>query len=148
MQDIKEIIIQKASISEIDWVNARYKEVGFVSSNFDEEHIALAKISTIKCGLGRLTKIDQNNLELGGMYVFDAYRGLGVAEKIVTYLLDHAGSKKKVWCLPFAHLLHFYAKFGFKDHTTTNHQIPDKIASKLHWCTTTYKDEVLLLVNN
>nr|WP_282100236.1 GNAT family N-acetyltransferase [Aquimarina sp. MMG016] len=116
-----------------------------MASDYDNEYIVIAEINNNACGLGRLTTIDTDNLELGGIYVFDEFRGLGVADQIVTHLMSKASKNKKIWCLPFNHLKDFYLKFGFKDHSLSDYQIPNKITSKYQWCNKTYDKGVLLL---
>ncbi|MDY8135634.1 GNAT family N-acetyltransferase [Aquimarina sp. 2201CG5-10] len=138
------MIIRKANPSEIDWINNKYKEVDFTPSNLTNDYNFIAEIDTIPCGLGRLTKIDNNNIELGGIYVFDSHRGLGVAGKIVNHLLSKANPGVNIWCLPFKHLESFYIKLGFQI-SKNNQAIPDKVVSKYEWCNNTYKEEVLLL---
>ncbi|TSE05313.1 GNAT family N-acetyltransferase [Aquimarina algiphila] len=140
------ITVRKAIHSEMDWINMKYKEVDFTSSNFDTEDIVIAEIENQKCGLGRLTKIDADHLELGGIYVFSKYRGLGIADAIVKKLLELTTPEKRVWCLPFKNLKSFYSKFDFVDYQKYNYQIPDKVFSKYQWCNSTYDKEVLLLV--
>ncbi len=94
--------------SEMEWVNRCYDEVDFVHSHFDNEMIAVAEVKGQKAGLGRLVVIDENHLELGGMYVFESFRGQGVAKKIVEFLLKHAKPSQVIYCIPFEHLQHFY----------------------------------------
>lgn len=140
------VTVIKAKKNDIDWVNTKYQEVDFVSSNYDNEHIVIAEVNHEKAGLGRLVKIDDNNIELGGIYVFPEYRGLGVAERIVSSLCnENPFNEVMVWCLPFEKLLPFYSKFGFKSSETV--EAPKAIAKKLNWCNSgdTYAQHVLLL---
>ncbi|GAA4271786.1 GNAT family N-acetyltransferase [Aquimarina gracilis] len=140
------ITIQKAEKSQIQWINDVYQQIGFIASNYDTEYIAIANKGTVACGLGRITHIDQENLELGGMYVFEEFRGMGIANEIVKHLLTQSDQTKKIWCLPFSHLANFYWQFGFKNHEEYNFEIPKKVLSKYKWCNDTYNDKVLLLV--
>ncbi len=143
---MKTISVRKALSSEIEWINKTYKSIGFVTSSFDIEYIAVAETKGLICGLGRVVDIDPKNSELGGMYVFEQFQGLGIAKKIISHLLDHFNSNKKLWCLPFEHLEHFYKKFGFIDQAVANYNIPEKIHSKYKWCNLNYDKNVLLLV--
>ncbi len=68
------IRIRTANRSEIEWINKCYDEVEFVHSIFDKEVIAIAEFNNQNAGIGRLVRINSDNLELGGMYVFDAFR--------------------------------------------------------------------------
>ncbi|WP_109096986.1 GNAT family N-acetyltransferase [Aquimarina sp. AU58] len=143
---MKKIYVRKATLEDIEWVNNTYQNIDFVVSDYTSEYIAIAEVEGAKCGLGRVVNIDQNNLELGGMYVLDQFRGMGIAEKIILHLLKNHEQHKKIWCLPFEHLQHFYNKFGFLDQKTHNYEIPDKIHAKHKWCNQNYTKNVLLLV--
>ncbi|GAA4277781.1 GNAT family N-acetyltransferase [Aquimarina mytili] len=144
---MKKITIRKAIPEELEWVNEKYKAIGFTSSNYNTEYIALAEIKNTKCGLGRVVVIDAQNVELGGIYVFDEFQGLGIAQKIIHHLLENTIQNKKIWCLPFKNLEHFYKKFGFFDEKIDHSKIPNKIYEKYAWCNQNqnYKEEVLLL---
>jgi len=48
---MKKVNITPAKNSEIDWVNARYQEIGFVESDYDKEHIVIAKVEGQRAGL-------------------------------------------------------------------------------------------------
>lgn len=146
---MKEITIRKTGANEIEWINSKYEDVGFVSSNFDNEFIVIASIENKDAGLGRLVVIDEQNIELGGIYVFPNSRSLGIADKIVSYLCEHNPFKNTtIWCLPFQNLQNFYYKFGFKISNLSI--IPAKITEKHRWCNANkaYEKEVLLLSKN
>lgn len=137
--------VRKVEETEIDWVNSKYKEANFKLSDYNNEHIVVVGINSKKAGLGRVVSIDKNNLELGGIYMFDKYRGIGVADKIVSFLCGANIDKKSViWCLPFEKLKDFYKKVAF----TINNSLPPKeILRKLEWCNSpeNYSEKVLLL---
>lgn len=130
--------LRKAEKSEIEWVNDRYREVGFVASNFETETLVIAEYGGEKAGLGRLVKISPEHYELGGMYVLERFRGMGIAAEIVPYLLEAAPSKAHVWCLPYAHLHAFYEKFGFKA-PPPGIGVPVEVSEKLKMCNLTSK---------
>jgi N-acetylglutamate synthase-like GNAT family acetyltransferase len=138
------IEIQKATNKDIDWVNKKYDEVAFQHSNLDNEIIAIAEIDGKKAGIGRLVKIDEQTAELGGMYVFESFRGQGVASKIVQFLLDSGNQFCRIFCLPFEELEKFYGKYGFKI-SKDKGKVPEKILKKHEWCNETYDKKVLLL---
>jgi len=145
---MKKVNITPVKKSEIDWVNARYQEIGFVESDYDKEHIVIAKVEGQRAGLGRLVQIDDDNLELGGIYTFAGFRGMGVADHIVRSLCqDNPFGAAVIWCLPFENLLRFYARFGFKKHQSG--AIPEAVKTKLDWCNAEgrYEQEVVLLCN-
>jgi len=136
--------IRLASVSDIEWINSKYKEVDFVSSEFSNEIIVIAEVNDCPAGLGRLVTIDENTGELGGMYVFEKYRNQGIARAIVQRLLDEGAKYKVVYCLPFDHLKSFYQSFGFKPFSGAEF-LPEKIKDKYDWCNQHYLSRVLLL---
>ena len=143
---MKKIKINQAKQTEISWLNSKYKEVNFVPSKFENEYIVIAKVEEERAGLGRLVKIDKKNIELGGIYVFPEYRGLGIAEQIVSDLCAQNPFKESsIWCLPFENLEKFYAKFGFD--RFEKGIVPKEVREKLAWCNAEnrYEKEVLLL---
>lgn len=135
--------VRAAKREEMEWVNACYDEVEFVHSNFERETIAIAEWNSQKAGLGRLVKLDSKNLELGGMYVFEAFRGKGIAKEIVLFLLAQAQTSQTIYCIPFAKLTTFYHQFGFLPCQELG--VPEKIVSKYRWCQETYREPTELL---
>lgn len=141
------ISIRKINPDEIAWINAKYDEVGFVHSDAHAELIAVAEMDGERVGLGRLVPVSATEFELGGMYVFEAFRKHGLAGQIVEFLLAHTNSEHIVFCLPFVHLRTFYEKFGFQDcGLITNLKVPEPVLIKHKWCNQTYDHETLLLV--
>lgn len=138
------VVTRKTKPEELDWVNLKYTEVDFKPSSLNNL-IIVAELHGVKAGLGRLVKIDVNNFELGGIYVFPEFRRLGVADKIVSKLYESSLQEKTIWCLPFSNLLPFYSKFGFKE-IDSEVLVPSEIQDKYNWCNTNYEKEVLLLV--
>lgn len=141
------IKIREARENEIQWVNKQYAEIDFKESNFENELIVIAEIENLNCGLGRIVKINHDNYELGGIYVFQAFRNKGVAEKIVEFLIcSKFLEDKTIWCLPFENLEKFYTKFGFTTAEKNRPQPPKEIIEKYNWCNNTYEKKVLLMV--
>lgn len=143
---MREIKVKQAKKNEISWINSKYSEVNFVESNYENEYIVIAKVGNENAGLGRVVKIDNDNIELGGIYAFPNFRGLRVAENIVRNLCEeNPFDESTIWCLPFENLLNFYSKFGFKD--SENIKTPERITKKLEWCNSesNYGKKVLLL---
>lgn len=140
------ITIRKATQDEIHWVNEQYQRVGFKLSNFESDMIAIALVDDQKVGVGRIQKITEFDAELGGMYVNPDFRGVGLADKIVTFLVENALQYRHVYCLPFAHLASFYKKFGFDE--VNDVEVPDMVLSKHHWCNEIYEHKTLLFVKS
>lgn len=139
--------IRRAKKTELEWVNQCYDQAGFIHSNFEKEVIAIAEWEGQKAGLGRLVQIDTQNLELGGMYVLEPFRGKGIAKELVKFLLSHVKPLQKVYCIPFEHLLPFYRECGF-DICQDLEQAPQKLVEKLLWCKKAYPHPTLLLKLN
>ena len=138
--------VRLAGEGEINWINARYDEVDFIHSDFANEKIVIAEVSGERAGLGRLCKVTNEDAELGGMYVFEEFRGHGVADKIVRLLLEQSTSYKRIFCIPFSHLEGFYKRHGFRDIEFNTIEVPTKVTEKHNWCNQHYEGENLLLV--
>jgi fosfomycin resistance protein FosX len=139
------ITVRTAEKSEIEWINRCYDQVEFMHSDFDNEIIAIAEFDGQKAGVGRLVKVDEKHFELGGMYVFEAFRGKGAAKELVKFLLTFVKPLQRVYCIPFEHLLPFYKECGFKN--CPNYElIPQKILDKHLWCQEKYTHPTPLLV--
>lgn len=140
---MRNIITRKAQINEIEWVNSQYISANFKESDFDNEFIVIAEVENTKAGIGRLVIIDENNIELGGIYVLRDFRKIGVAESIVSTLCkSNPYSQSIVWCLPFENLKKFYAGFGFSN---SKSNVPHEMIKKHKWCNKVYDKKVLLL---
>lgn len=137
--------IRLANPSEIEWINECYEQVRFIPSVFERERIAIAEIQGKKAGLGRLVTVDARHLELGGIYVFEAFRNQGIARKMVTFLLQFAKSHQTIYCIPFEHLIPFYQEFGFTK-CLSFEGVPPEIVKKYLGCTETYADPTALLL--
>lgn len=139
------ITVRTARKSEIEWINSCYDQVEFMHSDFDHEIIAIAEFGGQKAGLGRLVKVDEEHFELGGMYVFEAFRGKGAAKELIKFLLTHVKPTQRVYCIPFEHLLLFYKQCGFKN-CFYQESVPRKILDKYQWYQEKYADPTALLV--
>jgi len=139
------IKIRAASEIDMDWVNQKYKEVDFVPSILEKEIIAIAEYEGQRAGIGRLVTIDVAHAELGGMYVFEPFRGKGIAKELVKFLLEQARSFKTVYCVPFEHLSSFYMGFGFISCSNLE-RVPHEVATKYQWCKSHYPQPTSLLV--
>ncbi|MFX6799864.1 GNAT family N-acetyltransferase, partial [Acinetobacter baumannii] len=95
-----EISLRFATPADLKAINERYAEIDFVPSH-DDELIVLASISEKTVGQGRVVGIDANSGELGGIYVFPGNEGLGIARKVVDFLIKNSDFSM-LYCLPFA----------------------------------------------
>lgn len=132
--------LRVATPGEAQWVNERYAEVQFLPSDLARETVIIAEIDGVPAGLGRLVPVDDTSCELGGMLVFESFRGRGVAKAMIDELLRHANGRA-VYCIPFADLEPLYASAGFVQTDTA----PPAVREKFVWCQRTYDRSVLLL---
>lgn len=137
------IAVRKILGSELGWANARYAEIGFVAAA-ETDLVVIAELDGVRAGLGRLVPVAADMAELGGIYVLPQFRGKAVARAIVTWLLNHS-PYDRLFCIPFAHLEHFYAGFGFAP-VSPDAAVPPAVTGKRHWCEQRYPDGVKLLV--
>jgi len=134
------VILRSARLEELRWINERYAEVGFVPSTLEHEIVIVAEIDGERAGIGRLVDIDEHACELGGMLVFERFRGRGVSRAIIDALLARANGRD-VFCIPFAELEALYAGAGF----ARTDDAPPKVLEKFAWCQRTYDKPVLLM---
>ena len=137
------INLRRAAPEELPWINQKYDEVSFIHSSLGD-WVAVAEINNHSAGLGRLVFINNQTWELGGMYVFEAFRNRGVAKAIVHFLLQQKSSSN-IYCIPFSHLASFYQACGFKTVTPTE-RTPQKILDKWEWCQCHYSEETILML--
>jgi len=136
------ISLRLANTADLKTINERYAEVDFVPSH-EDELIVLASIDEKIVGQGRVVSIDSNIGELGGIYVFPNNEGLGVARKVVDFLIKNS-KHPLLYCLPFAELEDFYGSMGFAP-VEDMAQVPKAVIGKYKWCNSNYDKAVLLL---
>jgi GNAT superfamily N-acetyltransferase len=137
--------VRQANPEEINWINERYDEVSFIHSDLARDFVAIAELDAVRAGLGRVVRIDPATAELGGMYVLTEFRGQGIADAIVRFLLNQSRIYSTIYCIPFAHLSEFYQRFGFvpcQEPSTA----PEEVRSKHAWCNGYYPHPTMLLV--
>jgi ElaA protein len=103
--------IRELRPDERSWANECYRSIRFAESPPSARAI-VAERDGERIGLGRLVELEPGVVELGGIWTAERARGLGVARAVVSALIERAGSVQ-LWCIPFAHLVAFYASFGF-----------------------------------
>ena len=139
--------IRAVTEKELHWVNEQYQKIDFVPSTLENEIIAIVTYQDRFAGIGRMVYLNEEEAEIGGIYILDEFRGLSLAHELVAYLVEEAKSRvlKEVYCLPFHELKHFYEKFGFTTFDVQNTAVNEKILKKFNWCLGNYQKEVLLL---
>lgn len=137
------VTVRLAWPGELPWINGRYAEIGFQSSD-GHDLIAVAEVDGQRVGLGRIVPLGERDGELGGMLVLPAWRGQAVAGRIVEFLLSQPLAARHLFCLPFAHLRAFYERHGFMA-VSACVTVPAPMTTKLAWCQGQYPDPVCLL---
>jgi len=113
------IAIRPLRPDERAWADAQYAAIQFVASPPDATQLVAELVEaggSAPVGLGRLVPFAPGVVEMGGIWTADAVRGRGVARAMVMALIERAPGDAPLWCIPFAHLVPFYASCGFVAH--------------------------------
>jgi predicted N-acetyltransferase YhbS len=124
--------LRQATAADQSWINAAYDSVHFQHSDLSRDLMVVAELDGEHAGIGRMVPLSDDAVELGGMLVFDQFRGRGLALRIVEELLHHANGRT-VYCVPFSDLEPVYAKAGFVV-CGEEGELPSKLREKLDWC--------------
>ncbi|MES3021335.1 MAG: GNAT family N-acetyltransferase [Pseudomonadota bacterium] len=135
--------IRDANSADLVWINERYREIDFLLSTSKDIGV-VAEVDGVAAGIGRIVIVAEGQGELGGMYVFDQFKGKGIAKQIVARL-QAISPCAKLFCLPFAELKELYAAMGFAP-VSLLAEHPPHIVEKYHWCNSHYPKAVVLLV--
>jgi GNAT superfamily N-acetyltransferase len=134
--------IRRLDPAELAWANERYAEIDFLASPATD-FIAVAHSGGTPVALGRVSQVSATAGELGGIYVFPEFRGLGIAKRLVDFLVHQCGLET-LFCLPFERLhgLYILAGFALQPIDAT---VPEKVLGKHAWCNSHYGERVLLM---
>ena len=127
---------------ELAWANARYAEVDFVPSTVHDLGM-LATCDGTPAGIGRVVPLEAGVGELGGMLVFEQFKGRGIARDLVAGLFSLPGFDV-LYCVPFAELEGLYASMGFAV-IEDGPGVPSAISKKYRWCLGHYPKPVILM---
>ncbi|HDR7807497.1 TPA: GNAT family N-acetyltransferase, partial [Bacillus cereus] len=107
--------IQLATSNDLEWINNQYDSIGFVRSDLKRDKVAIITYNNEYAGVGRLVQIDEDTLEMGGIFILPQFRGLQLAGELVLFLVETAKKSQiqNVYCLPFEELENFYKKYGY-----------------------------------
>ncbi|MBP3972854.1 GNAT family N-acetyltransferase [Bacillus sp. WL1] len=138
--------IQMATSNDLEWINNQYDSIGFVRSDLKRDKVAIITYNNEYAGVGRLVQIDEDTLEMGGIYILPQFRGLHLAGELVSFLVETAKKLQvpNVYCLPFEELEKFYKKYGYIEVDTTKEFVHPIILKKYNWCLDHYDKHVLL----
>jgi len=135
--------VRLAKLDDATWINERYASVHFQPSNLSRDLMVVAEIDGAPAGIGRLVPAGEHACELGGMLVFEEFRGRGIARAIIEELLRHVDGRA-VYCIPFAELEPIYAGAGFV-RIIPDETLPAYIHKKLDWCAHEIDRPVILM---
>ena len=77
--------IQLATIQDLEWINNQYASVGFAPSDLKRDKVAIITCKGEYAGVGRLVQIDGETMEMGGIFIAPKFRGLQLAEALVSF---------------------------------------------------------------
>lgn len=117
--------IQLATSNDLKWINSQYDSIGFVRSDLKRDKVAIITYNNEYAGVGRLVQIDEDTLEMGGIFILPQFRGLQLAGELVSFLVETAKKSQiqNVYCLPFEELENFYKKYGYTEVDTTTEAV-------------------------
>lgn len=117
--------IQLATSNDLEWINNQYDSIGFVRSDLKRDKVAIITYNNEYAGVGRLVQIDEDTLEMGGIFILPQFRGLQLAGELVLFLVETAKKSQiqNVYCLPFEELENFYKKYGYTEVNTTKEAV-------------------------
>jgi N-acetylglutamate synthase-like GNAT family acetyltransferase len=136
--------LRLADSSDTPWINERYASVHFHPSDLSRDLMVVAELDGVTAGMGRLVPAGDDACELGGMLVFEEFRGRGVARAIIAELLRHADGRE-VYCIPFAELEPIYAAAGFV-RIEPDGDLPAYVHEKLDWCAREIPERSVILM--
>ncbi|HDR8183873.1 TPA: GNAT family N-acetyltransferase [Bacillus thuringiensis] len=138
--------IQLATSNDLKWINNQYESIGFVQSDLERDKVAIITYNNEYAGVGRLVQLDENTLEMGGIFILPQFRGLQLAGELVLFLVETAKKSQveNVYCLPFEELENFYKKYGFTEVDAAKVVVHPIILEKYNWCLEHYDKHVLL----
>jgi N-acetylglutamate synthase-like GNAT family acetyltransferase len=136
------VTIRSALPGDLAWINERYRAIDFVQSTAKDLGV-VAEVDGKRAGLGRIVPLAARIGELGGMVVFDEFRGMGLAKRIIR-VLAATPDFDFLYCLPFGHLESLYGGIGFR-RLNDSAAVPDAVLEKYRWCQEFYPEPVLLM---
>jgi len=136
--------IREATESDRPEINAIYATLGFMPWDPGQDQLLVAVAGDRLVGCGRLHRYP-NAVELGGMYVHPNFRGKGIARTMLQSLVNLLGDEA-CYCVPFDHLAHFYAQFGFA--ACPEEGLPPIIEEKVAYFRDVYMHPTVLMVRH
>lgn len=143
MPDAAMIHLRPLRGEERAWADALYREVRFLPLA-DNHRAWVAEVDGAPAGIGRLVEMEEDAAaELSGIVTLPAFRGLGVAERVVEKLIQE-NRQPTLYCIPLPELEGFYQRFGLEE-VARNGDLPCALRTKLNMCDVTHAARVTLL---
>ncbi|MGN5651929.1 GNAT family N-acetyltransferase [Bacillus sp. Brlt_9] len=138
--------IHLATSIDLEWINTQYDSIGFLPSDLKIDRVAIISYDNEYAGIGRLVQIDEDTIEMGGIFILPKFRGLQLAGELVLFSVETVKKLQvqNVYCLPFEELENFYKKYGYTEVDTTKEVVHPIILKKYNWCLDNYDKHVLL----
>ena len=106
------MIIREARGEELDYVRAAYRDWDYHGGVEPGDVVLIAESGARLLGLVRCTH-ECETVMLRGMQVAPDARGQGVGTQLLAAFVERLAGQE-CYCVPYTHLLAFYAKAGFK----------------------------------
>lgn len=107
-----ELVFRPAMASEVERVRTAYAEWGYCGGILPGDEILIAEEDGRLVGLVRRL-VEHGTTMLRGMQVAPDARGRGVGSRLLDAFVDRIDGLE-CYCIPFAHLVHFYGRQGFR----------------------------------
>jgi len=127
---VKRAVYRRAEEKDLTWINEHYRRLNFEESHFSDEIIWLAVSMGRPFGVGRLIQLDERSFELGGLFVLESFRNLGVERELVKRLLENTKGPLTIYCIPLNGLVAFYEEFEFTPYSGELEKLPQRLKEK------------------
>ncbi|WP_430390003.1 hypothetical protein [Dyella sp. 20L07] len=122
------IRISPAAVADFHAAQRFYDACGYGGAAIQaDDFVVLARHGNAIAGIGRLCN-DAGFLCLRGMQVIATQRRYGIGSEILR-LLSRQIDADTCYCLPYSHLVDFYARVGFE---LTRNPMPEVLEQRLH----------------
>ena len=140
------ITLRELLAEEVPSTDAIYDEIRFARTDPSCTRMIGAFAGERTVGLGRLINLGSHagadHYELGGMWVDQARRRAGLANRIIEGLLPWTPPSATLWCTPFEHLMPLYAAHGFVSVPTD--EAPPRLLERLAGCASSQDQSVVV----
>lgn len=128
------VAVRLGAADDLPAVAELYREWGYRAAARPEDTLIVAEDNGALVGVVRLAR-EHGHVVLRGMRIQPAYQRSGLGTRMLELLVQHL--QGNCYCLPYSHLLGFYARVGFREITPEG--APSFLAERL----ATYRSEGL-----